>query len=112
MSFVADVPQFAEPEIAKDAPKIAGVSQVGKCSTCGFPVSEGRTLCLDCEKKEKGTPTITSAQVVSADEDPAVPLFTMGAEGEVPESWFARNRVLMVVGVVVVVLVVALFLLR
>jgi putative methionine-R-sulfoxide reductase with GAF domain len=22
-----------------------------KCSSCGFPVSEGRTLCLDCEKK-------------------------------------------------------------
>lgn len=24
-----------------------------KCSACGFPVSEGRTICLDCEKKEK-----------------------------------------------------------
>jgi len=23
-----------------------------RCSSCGFPVSEGRTLCLDCEKKE------------------------------------------------------------
>lgn len=23
-----------------------------KCSSCGFPVSEGRTLCLDCEKKD------------------------------------------------------------
>jgi hypothetical protein len=23
-----------------------------KCSSCGFPVSEGRTLCLDCEKKQ------------------------------------------------------------
>ena len=26
-----------------------------KCASCGFPVSEGRTLCLDCEKK--GTET-------------------------------------------------------
>jgi hypothetical protein len=25
--------------------------RVQKCATCGFPVSEGRTLCLDCEKK-------------------------------------------------------------
>ncbi len=25
--------------------------RVQKCSSCGFPVSEGRTLCLDCEKK-------------------------------------------------------------
>ena len=22
---------------------------LGKCQTCGFPVSEGRKLCLDCE---------------------------------------------------------------
>ncbi len=26
--------------------------RVQKCASCGFPVSEGRTLCLDCEKKE------------------------------------------------------------
>src|SRR5450631_2796965 len=25
--------------------------RVQKCDSCGFPVSEGRTLCLDCEKK-------------------------------------------------------------
>jgi putative methionine-R-sulfoxide reductase with GAF domain len=26
--------------------------RVQKCVSCGFPVSEGRTLCLDCEKKD------------------------------------------------------------
>jgi hypothetical protein len=26
--------------------------RVQKCATCGFPVSEGRALCLDCEKKD------------------------------------------------------------
>ncbi len=26
---------------------------VQKCSSCGFPVSEGRTLCLDCENLER-----------------------------------------------------------
>ncbi len=26
--------------------------RVQKCAACGFPVSEGRTLCLDCEKKD------------------------------------------------------------
>jgi uncharacterized Zn finger protein (UPF0148 family) len=26
--------------------------RVQKCGACGFPVSEGRTLCLDCEKKD------------------------------------------------------------
>jgi putative methionine-R-sulfoxide reductase with GAF domain len=25
-----------------------------KCAACGFPVSEGRTLCLDCEKLDAG----------------------------------------------------------
>jgi hypothetical protein len=26
--------------------------RVQKCTSCGFPVSEGRTLCLDCERKD------------------------------------------------------------
>jgi len=26
--------------------------RVQKCASCGFPVSDGRTLCLDCEKKD------------------------------------------------------------
>jgi uncharacterized Zn finger protein (UPF0148 family) len=26
--------------------------RVQKCASCGFPVSEGRALCLDCEKKD------------------------------------------------------------
>jgi putative methionine-R-sulfoxide reductase with GAF domain len=25
---------------------------IGKCTACGFPVSEGRTLCLDCDTSE------------------------------------------------------------
>jgi len=95
-----------------DVPKIAVASQIRKCSACGFPVSEGRTLCLDCEKKEKPASTLTTAQVVSDEDDSSTPLFTMGAAGEVPESWFARNKILMVVAVVVVVLVTVLFLFR
>jgi len=30
--------------------------RVQKCGSCGFPVSEGRTLCLDCEKKDSEKP--------------------------------------------------------
>jgi hypothetical protein len=30
----------------------AAMRRVQKCATCGFPVSEGRALCLGCEKKE------------------------------------------------------------
>jgi hypothetical protein len=39
---------------AQGAPLPEAMSRVQKCSSCGFPVSEGRTLCLDCEKKETG----------------------------------------------------------
>jgi hypothetical protein len=71
-------PEFAKPEFAEPAvlpaepavisppePATVPVSlqptpasipeamlRVQKCAACGFPVSEGRTLCLDCEKKD------------------------------------------------------------
>ena len=34
------------------APLPEAMLRVQKCASCGFPVSEGRTLCLDCEKKD------------------------------------------------------------
>lgn len=27
---------------------------VGRCRTCGFPISDGRSVCLDCEAKQDG----------------------------------------------------------
>ncbi|MGD0791139.1 MAG: GAF domain-containing protein [Terriglobales bacterium] len=67
-------PEFAEPAVLPaESPAISSSSpvvppatspgpapasvpeamlRVQKCASCGFPVSEGRTLCLDCEKKE------------------------------------------------------------
>lgn len=45
----------AEPEplpAIVPAPVPEAMRRVQKCSACGFPVSEGRTLCLDCEKKD------------------------------------------------------------
>src|SRR3981081_3458223 len=36
------------------APVPEAMLRVQKCASCGFPVSEGRTLCLDCEKKDTG----------------------------------------------------------
>jgi putative methionine-R-sulfoxide reductase with GAF domain len=45
----------AEPSFESVSPILPeGVSlhfKIGKCATCGFPVSEGRTICIDCEKK-------------------------------------------------------------
>lgn len=40
-----------EPVVAA-APVPEAMMRVQKCASCGFPVSEGRTLCLDCEKKD------------------------------------------------------------
>jgi putative methionine-R-sulfoxide reductase with GAF domain/uncharacterized Zn finger protein (UPF0148 family) len=55
-------PEFSEPAVLPAElplnPQPAPVSvpeamlRVQKCAACGFPVSEGRTLCLDCEKKD------------------------------------------------------------
>jgi hypothetical protein len=30
------------------------MQRMQKCASCGFPVSDGRTVCLDCEKKNAG----------------------------------------------------------
>jgi putative methionine-R-sulfoxide reductase with GAF domain len=44
----------AEPKSAP-APVPEAMLRVQKCASCGFPISEGRTLCLDCEKKDTET---------------------------------------------------------
>jgi len=38
--------------VTEPAPVPEAMLRVQKCASCGFPVSEGRTLCLDCEKKD------------------------------------------------------------
>lgn len=50
-------PTGPAPEPAIEARPVAAsvpeaMLRVQKCASCGFPVSEGRTLCLDCEKKD------------------------------------------------------------
>src|ERR1700686_2897757 len=42
----ASLPQV----IINSAPVPEAMRRVQKCESCSFPVSEGRTLCLDCEK--------------------------------------------------------------
>jgi putative methionine-R-sulfoxide reductase with GAF domain len=53
-------PEVARPASAEGRSRIA-VSQVRKCEACGFPVSEGRKLCLDCEKKKPQESTATGS---------------------------------------------------
>jgi hypothetical protein len=48
---LSEVPPSAdEPEEGAAVPD--AMLRVQRCESCGFPVSEGRTLCLDCEKKD------------------------------------------------------------
>ncbi len=48
---LSEVPLSADkPEEGAAVPE--AMLRVQKCESCGFPVSEGRTLCLDCEKKD------------------------------------------------------------
>lgn len=53
----------------------AEVAQIGSCEACGFPVSQGRTLCVDCENAGR-----------SGDAKP-VPWNATGRE----ESWFQTH---------------------
>jgi len=69
-SSITSNPEFAEPSVvpaeppailsSSEAPSVMtpapvpvpeAMLRVQKCASCGFPVSEGRALCLDCEKK-------------------------------------------------------------
>jgi hypothetical protein len=91
-----------------------------KCSVCGFPVSEGRTLCLDCEKKEQPGPareeirqpeqeTQTSSLVGSSTEEEFIPAFLANAELVQP-SWFSNHinllaLIVLILGIVVAVVV-------
>ncbi|MGA7564854.1 MAG: GAF domain-containing protein [Terriglobales bacterium] len=60
----AEIPPLAPAAAAESAPALVpqAMLRVQKCSSCGFPVSEGRTLCLDCEKKESETKAFEKKQ--------------------------------------------------
>jgi putative methionine-R-sulfoxide reductase with GAF domain len=61
----------------------AEISQIGSCESCGFPVSQGRTLCVDCEhagRSAEGKPRGGDASAFSH-------LSAMGRE----ETWFQAH---------------------
>lgn len=51
---------------APDKPPVASDLAVSThaCESCGFPVSRGRTMCVDCE--ERGSPSATMARLLTA----------------------------------------------
>ena len=89
--------------------------RVQKCASCGFPVSEGRTLCLDCEKKEaqkKQEQIKVRAQNHDAPSgsepqpEEFVPAFLLNA-GSAEESWLANHVNLLAIAVLILGILVA-----
>ncbi len=106
------------------APAARGaVASLRKCQACGFPVSEGRHLCLDCEKKGAAQPPKPALvePVVSQPERPAVssesdhevdsplPNF-LGDQPE--ESWIATHKLVVVAIIIGIIAIVAAAMLR
>ena len=86
--------------------------RVRKCASCGFPISEGRTLCLDCEKKQAEGPLGPSAE----------PSAALAPTGDLPpflvnslpaqESWLANHVNLLAILVFIVGILVAVVVFR
>jgi putative methionine-R-sulfoxide reductase with GAF domain len=131
-------PEFAEPAVLPaeppvissalpvTVPELAPASvpeamlRAQKCASCGFPISEGRTRCLDCEKKdsekkqreqEQGAlPDSVAASAAPMPEE-FVPAFLANA---VPaqESWLANHVNLLAIVVLILGILVAVVVFR
>jgi hypothetical protein len=138
---VPPTPEFAKPELAEppevpsllpgsSLPVPASVPEamlrVQKCGSCGFPISEGRTLCLDCEQKdtlkkarekergetaqrEPGQDAAPGSAAATAEE--FVPAFLANAV-PVEESWLANHVNLLAIVVLILGILVAVVVFR
>lgn len=113
--------EAARLEDAPSAPVPEAMRRVQKCASCGFPVSEGRTLCLDCERKDserkdrekkdsekkQGTPS-PSAEPMPPE---FVPAFL---DSPLPqdESWLANHVNLLAIMVLILGILVAVVVFR
>jgi putative methionine-R-sulfoxide reductase with GAF domain len=79
--------------------------RIGSCSACGFPISEGRTLCLDCEKVR-----VPHGQQ-AADLEPEL-LSALSGSGAETGSWLQSHKYLFAVLLVMAGLVAILLYLR
>jgi putative methionine-R-sulfoxide reductase with GAF domain len=80
--------------------------RVQKCASCGFPISEGRSLCLDCESK-RGRPSEPGDSVP----EEFVPNFLASVVPK-EESWLANHVNLLAVVVLILSILVAVVVFR
>jgi hypothetical protein len=123
------VAQVAVPEVAAPVSAVArgAIANLKKCAACGFPVSEGRQLCLDCEKKKvqvpaaaaKPTPRdeVSTNQAVEVSKASApqeqtaeMPRFLSGDQEEA--SWLSKHKLMVLAMALAVVVIVVLMMLR
>jgi len=95
--------QEAEPQMA---PVPEAMRRVQKCASCGFPVSAGRTLCVDCENKSHGEGK--PAEAISPE---VVPAF-LASSTPPSESWLANHVNVLAVVVLILSIVVAVVVFR
>jgi putative methionine-R-sulfoxide reductase with GAF domain len=89
-------PQVSAPVASASSPERLNIHQ---CTKCGFPVSEGRILCIDCEEAQtkEGKP---SAPVV---DQAFVPTFGSG-EAQEP-SWLGSHWYVMAIAIVAAIII-------
>ncbi len=103
-AFKAEPPAEEEAAVPQAVPE--AMRKVQKCSSCGFPVSEGRTICLDCEKKQE-------SPLPSSEPAPAqfVPAF-LSSSPPPKESWLTDHVNLLAIVVLIVGIFVAIVVFR
>ena len=105
-ALVHSVLQEEPAPVAAPAAVPEAMRRVQKCSSCGFPVSEGRTLCLDCENKRH-------QQMDSAAPLPAEHIPAFLADSPPPdESWLANHVNLLAILVLILSIAVAVVVFR
>jgi putative methionine-R-sulfoxide reductase with GAF domain len=106
-AIVSDAAASPRPSaVVPAAPVPEAMGRVQKCAACGFPVSEGRTYCLDCERKE-GKPSVSS-EPVAVD---FVPSF-LDTSALPEESWLGNHVNLLAIVVLILGILVAVVVFR
>ena len=116
------VPPAEAPVVSLPAPAAVPEAMLlsQKCASCGFPVSEGRTRCLDCEKKEierqereqeRGAAPDSAADSGAPGQEEFVPTF-LGNSAPTRESWLANPVNLLAIIVLVLGILVAIVVFR
>ena len=109
----AEVPPPAEKPAAETPPPpplLAEHGKIGKCQACGFPVSEGRVLCLDCEARQ-GPGDKLVENVSSSTEAPEF-LSQLTAAPGTEESWLWSHKYAIGIMLVVIATLAVLLLFR